>query len=146
MRATLPEEDRQRNAPFLVEKPQRFRPEMLVLIEVGANRMVATEAVEPRLSAEAVAEWAGPKIESGVTVRVETEELASALHARLVGRARARSSSGPDEDVHSPSSKAAKPLGIGSKAAPWQLALRPGRGPARISCRLRFKSASVRRT
>jgi len=76
-----------RNAPFLVEKPKPFRPEMLLLIDVGANWMVAAEAVEPRLPAEAVAQWAGPKIESGVTVRVETEEVAAALRARLGERA-----------------------------------------------------------
>jgi hypothetical protein len=55
-----------RNAPFLVEKPERYRPEMLLLIDVGANWMVALEAVEPRLPADAVAERAAPKIGSGV--------------------------------------------------------------------------------
>ncbi len=76
-----------RTAPFVVQKPEPFRPEMLLLIDVGASRMVAVEAVEPRLAAEAVAEWAEPKIESSVTVRVETEDLAAALRSRLGDRA-----------------------------------------------------------
>lgn len=76
-----------RNAPFLVEQPERFRPELLLLIDAGAGRMIAIEAVEPRQAAEAAAEWAEPKIVSGVTVRVEEEDLASALRARLGGRA-----------------------------------------------------------
>ena len=76
-----------RSAPFLVEKPERHRPELLVLIDVGASRMVALEAVSPGQTAEAVAEWAGPKVESGVTLRVDSEELALALRARLGARA-----------------------------------------------------------
>jgi hypothetical protein len=58
-----------------------------VLIDVGASRMVALEAVSPGQTAEAVAEWARPKVESGVTLRVDSEDLASALRARLGGRA-----------------------------------------------------------
>jgi hypothetical protein len=78
-----------RTAPFLVESPERHRPELLVLIDVGTSRMVALEAVSPGQTAEAVAAWAGPRVESGVTLRVDSEELASALRARLDARAAA---------------------------------------------------------
>lgn len=76
-----------RTAPFLVESPVRYRPELLVLIDVGAHRMVALEPVEPGQTAEAVAAWAGPRVESGVTLRVDSEELAAALRVRLDARA-----------------------------------------------------------
>ena len=71
----------------MVEQPKRFRPELLVLMYVGADRMVALELVEPGLPAKAVAEWASPNVESGVTLRVDDEELASALRLRLQERA-----------------------------------------------------------
>jgi hypothetical protein len=71
---------------------------MLVLIDVGAHRLVAVEAVEPGLSAEAVAEWAGPKIRSGVTVRVDAEDVASALRVRLGERADAVVAPTPEVD------------------------------------------------
>ena len=72
-----------RTAPFVIEKPQPYRPEMLVLLDVGAEWIVATEVVEPGLPADAVAEWAAPRIKAGVTVRVDAEDVAAALGARV---------------------------------------------------------------
>jgi hypothetical protein len=71
----------------VVEKPEPHRPELLMLIDVGASRMVALEAVSPGQTAEAVAEWAGSKVQGGVTLRVDSEDLASALRASLGARA-----------------------------------------------------------
>ncbi len=76
-----------RSSPFLVEEPKTFRPHLLMLIDVGSGRMIDMEPVEPDPSPEALAKWAGPRIEDGVTVRVESEELAAPLRARLAGRA-----------------------------------------------------------
>ena len=72
-----------RSAPFVVEKPQPFRPDLLVLLDVGADWMVAMEAIEPRLAADSVAEWAAGRLETGVTVRVDAEDVAAALRARV---------------------------------------------------------------
>lgn len=76
-----------RHSPFLVEGPERFRPEILLLLDAGAGRMIAMEARRPPVEPAAVAEWAEPRIASGVTVRVEEEDVASALRMRLDGRA-----------------------------------------------------------
>jgi hypothetical protein len=72
-----------RNAPFLVEKPERHRPELLVLIDVGASRMVALEAVEPGRPASAVAEWADPEVEGGVTGERSWAPLPQVLDASV---------------------------------------------------------------
>jgi len=76
-----------------------MRPELLVLMDVGADRMVAVEAVEPGLPAKAVAEWASRKVESGVTLRVDDEELASALRLRLQERAAVFVAETPEVDA-----------------------------------------------
>ncbi len=83
----------------MVEQPKRFRPELLVLMDVGADRMVALELVEPGLPAKAVAEWASPNVESGVTLRVDDEELASALRLRLQERAAVFVAETPEVDA-----------------------------------------------
>jgi hypothetical protein len=75
-----------RNAPFVVDGPERFRPEVLILLDVGADWVVDVEVVEPGRANAAVADWAAEKIEDGVVVRVEAEDLASAVRARAGGR------------------------------------------------------------
>jgi hypothetical protein len=72
-----------RPAPFVVEEPAPFRPELLVLLDVGADRLIAVEASEPGKSAAALAGWAAEKVRPGIRLRVEEPALARAVRRRL---------------------------------------------------------------
>src|SRR5712691_3903265 len=60
-----------RPAPFVVEEPAPYRPELLVLLDVGADRMVAIEPVEPGRSPAAVAAWASGRLRPAIRLRVD---------------------------------------------------------------------------
>ena len=72
-----------RPAPFIIEKPAPYRPELRVLLDAGADRMIAFEPVEPDGSARDVAEWAAGKVRPGIRLRVDEQVLAEALRQRL---------------------------------------------------------------
>src|SRR6266545_6220717 len=71
-----------RPAPFVVEEPAPHRPELLVLLDVGADRMIAIEAVEPGSSPAAVAAWASGRLRPGIRLRVDHRALAQAVRRR----------------------------------------------------------------
>jgi hypothetical protein len=60
-----------RPAPFVVDKPAPFRPELLVLLDVGADRLIAFEVEEPGKTPAAVARWAAEKLRPGIRLRVD---------------------------------------------------------------------------
>ena len=72
-----------RPAPFVVEEPAPHRPELLVLLDVGADRMIAIEAVEPGSSPAAVAAWASGRLRPGIRLRVDDRALAQAVRRRV---------------------------------------------------------------
>lgn len=73
-----------RPAPFIVETPAPHRPEMRVLLDAGAERIIAVEVVEAGDSASTVAEWARGKLRRGIHLRVDERAVAEALRP-LVG-------------------------------------------------------------
>ena len=72
-----------RPAPFVVGEPAPHRPELFVLLDVGADRMVAAEAMEPGKTPGAVAAWAAEKLRPGVRLRVDDRALAQAVRRRV---------------------------------------------------------------
>ena len=50
-----------RPAPFIIEKPVPYRPELWVLLDAGADRMIALEPTEPGRSPADLAEWAASR-------------------------------------------------------------------------------------
>ena len=75
-----------RPSPFTVEEPSPFRPDVLMLLDTGGDRIVDVHLVEPGMPPEGVADWAAPRVPPRTRLRVEDEEVASALADR-VGRA-----------------------------------------------------------
>ena len=71
-----------RPAPFVIDEPAPHRPELLVLLDVEADRMIAIEVVEPGGSPAVVAEWASGKLRPGIRLRVEDRALAKAVRRR----------------------------------------------------------------
>jgi hypothetical protein len=71
-----------RPAPFVVEAPAPYRPELLMLLDVGAGRLIAVEPVAPGSSPTAVAEWASGKLRPGIRLRVDDRALAQAVRRR----------------------------------------------------------------
>jgi len=53
-----------------------------VLLDVGADRMIAIEAVEPGRSPAAVAAWASDRLRPGIRLRVDHRALAQAVRRR----------------------------------------------------------------
>ena len=53
-----------------------------MLLDVGVDRMIALEAVEPGASPARVAAWAASRLRDGVRLRVEDDKLAEALRQR----------------------------------------------------------------
>jgi hypothetical protein len=73
----------QRPAPFIVEQPQPYRPDLLLLMDAGADQMVAIDVAEPGRTPAEVAAWAAGRLPRGVQVRVEESQLAEALRSRV---------------------------------------------------------------
>jgi hypothetical protein len=74
-----------RSAPFTVEKPRPFRPDALILFDAGEDRVADVEIVLPGRPPDEVADWAASRLPARARLRVEDEEIASAL-AERVGR------------------------------------------------------------
>ena len=75
-----------RSAPFTVEKPSPFRPDVLILVDAGNDRIADVEVANPGMSPEEVAAWAAPRLpERRTRLRVEDEEIASSLAERVGG-------------------------------------------------------------
>ena len=72
-----------RPAPFVIDEPAPYRPELLVLLDVEADRLIAVEPVEPGRSPAVVAEWASGKLRPGIRLRVENRALARAMRRRV---------------------------------------------------------------
>ena len=74
-----------RPAPFVIEKPVPYRPELWVLLDAGADQMIAVETMEAGKSSADLAEWVAGRVRPGVRLRVDEHEMAEALRQRLGG-------------------------------------------------------------
>lgn len=72
-----------RPAPFVIEKPAPYRPELRLLLDAGADQMIAIEAVESGGSPADLAEWASGKLRPGIRLRIDDHTLAEALRQRV---------------------------------------------------------------
>jgi len=72
-----------RPAPFVVDQPQAFRPDLLVLLDAGVDRMIALEVMEPGGGTSDITAWAMGKLRRGIRLRVENGELAEALRLQV---------------------------------------------------------------
>lgn len=72
-----------RPAPAVIDGPEPYRPDLLLLVDAATRFIVGSEIVKPDASHEVVAEWVEDLIEPDVSLRVDDEGLASALRARL---------------------------------------------------------------
>jgi len=87
-----------RPAPFIIEKPAPYRPELRVLLDTGTDRMIALEPGEPVGSALEFALWAAGKVRPGTRLRVDEQEVAEALRQRLGGEVEVREAPTPEVD------------------------------------------------
>ena len=72
-----------RPAPFIVERPAPYRPELWFLLDAGGDQMVAMEAKTPGEPPSAVAEWASARLDSGIRLRVDEASLVEALRLQV---------------------------------------------------------------
>jgi hypothetical protein len=85
-------------APFIVQKPAPYRPELRLMLDAGADRIIAMEPVEPGGSASDVAGWAAGKVRPGIRLRVEEHAVAEALRQRLGGEVEVLEAPTPEID------------------------------------------------
>jgi hypothetical protein len=78
-----------RSVPFEIEGPTRYRPDLVLLVEAASAFVIAFDVVHPEASADEVAAWVEGRLKPGVSLRVDDEQIAEALRARL----------GPDQPV-----------------------------------------------
>jgi hypothetical protein len=88
----------QRPAPFIVEQPGPYRPDLLLLMDAGADQVVAIEVAEPGRTPADVAAWAAGRLPRGVQVRVEEPGLAEALRSRVAEGIAVHDASTPEID------------------------------------------------
>jgi hypothetical protein len=56
-------------APFVVEQPRPYRPDVLLLMDVGADEVVAIAVLEPGRTPAEVAGWAAERLPRGAPGR-----------------------------------------------------------------------------
>ncbi|HYN03790.1 MAG TPA: SEC-C domain-containing protein [Vicinamibacteria bacterium] len=78
-----------RRAPIVIEGPTAYRPDLVLVVEAASGFVIASEVVHPEASADEVAARVEGVMKPGVTLRVDDEQIADALRARL----------GPDQPV-----------------------------------------------
>jgi len=87
-----------RPAPFVVEKPAPHRPDLLLLLDPDADRVLAVQPVQPGTGTPAFVKWAAGKLRSATHLRVEEEALAQALRERLGDAVAIRVAPAPELD------------------------------------------------
>jgi len=78
-----------RRAPIVIEGPTAYRPDLVLLVEAASGFVIASDVVHPEASADEVADRVEGLLKPGVSLRVDDEQIADALRARL----------GPDQPV-----------------------------------------------
>ena len=78
-----------RSGPFEVEGPTHYRPDLVLLVDAASRFVIASDVVHPEASADEVAALVEGQLKPGVSLRVDDEQIAEALRARL----------GPDQPV-----------------------------------------------
>jgi hypothetical protein len=97
-----------RPAPFTVERPKPFRPDMLLVMDPDSELVVGAEAVAPKTSAKEAARWVEEamgqqaplpvRLRQPRQLRVDDEVFAAALRARLEPSIQVRTAPTPEVD------------------------------------------------